>query len=501
MSTARLEAPGTGDRPGFAVVPVVIVVVAVAALLSALSSRYGFHRDELYFLVAGAHPAWGYVDQPPLTPLVARAATALFGDTPAGLRVVATVACAATVLVVALIARELGGGRRAQVLAALCTAASAFVLAVGHMVSTATFDLLAWVVIAWLALRLLRTGDGRWWLALGAAVGLATLNKYLVGLLAVSLFVAVLVIGPRDVLRSRWLVAGVVIALALTAPNLWWQATHGWPQLTVAGGISSDDGVENRVLFVPMQIAYLSPMLVPVWVAGIRRLWRDPELRWTRSMVLAYPVLCVLVLASGGKPYYALPLLLVLTAAGCEPLARWTRSRLRLWTVVAAGVVAAVASALITLPVLPADRLSVVNAIDAEQGEQIGWPELTSAVAAQWSTIPAGQRDRSVIFTENYGEDGAIARYGPRHGLPHPYSGHMSNADWGPPPNAADGPVIVVHQSGDQNLGRFFTGCRQTSRVNTGRDVDNQEQGADIALCSGTTKPWSEIWPDLRHYY
>jgi hypothetical protein len=212
-------------------------------------------------------------------------------------------------------------------------------------------------------------------------------------------------------------------------------------------------------------------------------------------------VLCVLVLAAGGKPYYALPLLLVLTAAGCEPLARWTRSRLRLWTVAAAGVVAAIASALITLPVLPADRLSVVNAIDAEQGEQIGWPELTSAVAAQWSTIPAGQRDRSVIFTENYGEHGAIARYGPRHGLPHPYSGHMSNADWGPPPNAADGPVIVVYQSGDQSLGRFFTACRQTSRVNTGRDVDNQEQGAHIALCSGTTKPWSALWPDLRHYY
>jgi 4-amino-4-deoxy-L-arabinose transferase-like glycosyltransferase len=499
MRTVRPAAPVTGGRTEFAAVPVTIVVIGVAAVLTALSPRYGFHRDELYFLVAGGHPAWGYVDQPPLTPLVARAATAIFGNTPAGLRVASTLACAVTVFVVALVGRELGGGRRAQVFAALTAAASGFVLAVGHMVSTATFDLLAWVVIAWLALRLLRTGDGRWWLALGAAVGLATLNKYLVGLLVVSLLVGVLLVGPRDVLRSRWLVGGVVIAAVVAGPNLWWQATHGWPQLTVAGGISSDDGVENRVLFVPMQIAYLSPLFVPVWIAGIRRLWRDLDLRWARPVVLAYPVLCVLVVASGGKPYYALPLLLVLTAAGCEPLARWTRGRGRVATVTVAGVVAVVMSALITLPVLPADSLSVVNGVNAEQSEQIGWPAFTSAVAAQWSAIPAASRSRAVILTENYGEAGALARYGPAHGLPAPYSGHMSNADWGPPPDSANGPVLVVHQSGD--IGPHFTGCREVGRVNTGRNVDNQEQGAHITLCAGTAKPWSALWPSLRRYY
>jgi 4-amino-4-deoxy-L-arabinose transferase-like glycosyltransferase len=501
MTTAVRQPPVTAGRGEFFGRPVAFVAIGLVVLLSALSSRYGFHRDELYFLLAGAHPAWGYVDQPPLTPLLARAATALFGDTPAGLRSVATLACGMTVLMVALVARELNGGRRAQLFAALSAAVSGFVLAAGHMVSTATFDLLAWVVIAWLALRLLRTGDGRWWLALGAAVGLAVENKYLVGMLVLALLAAVLVVGPRDVLRSGWLVAGVVVALVLAAPNLWWQATHGWPQLTVAGGISSDDGVENRVLFVPMQIAFLSPLLVPVWIAGLRRLWRDPALRWARAIAPAYLFLCVLVVASGGKPYYALPLLLVLTAAGCEPLARWMRGRLRTATVIAAGVVTAVSSALIALPVLPADSLSVVNAVNAEQSEQIGWPELTSAVAAQWAAIPPAQRSRAVIFTQNYGEAGAIARYGPRHGLPTPYSGHMSNADWGPPPDSANGPVLLIHQEDDPAIGHYFTGCREAGRVNTGRDVDNQEQGAHITLCSGTARPWSAMWPDLRHYY
>ncbi|GAA4497624.1 glycosyltransferase family 39 protein [Actinoallomurus oryzae] len=496
MTTVR---PNTG-RPGLAAWPVAGVVVGLAAVLSALSPRYGFHRDELYFLVAGRHPAWGYVDQPPLTPLVARGATALFGDTPAGLRIAATLACAATVLVTALIARELNGGRRAQVFAALAAAVSGFVLAVGHMVSTATFDLLAWLVVAWLALGLLRTGgDGRRWLVLGAVVGLAALNKYLVVMLAVALLLAVLAVGPRSALRGPWPVAAVVIAAVIAAPNLWWQATHGWPQLTVAGGISADDGAENRALFVPLQIVYLSPFLVPVWIAGIRRLWRDPELRWARAVVVAYPLLCVVVVASGGKPYYALPLLLVLTAAGCEPLARWTRGRLRTAVVVVAGALAAVTSGLVSLPLLPPSALAPANALNEEQGEQVGWQALTSAVAAQWSAIPPAERAHAVIFAENYGEHGAIARYGPRHGLPMPYSGHMSDADWGPPPDSATGPVVLVYQDGDEDVDRFFTGCRTRSRVATG--TDNEERGAHVDVCSGTTGPWSAMWPRLRHYY
>jgi 4-amino-4-deoxy-L-arabinose transferase-like glycosyltransferase len=501
MSAVRSDVSVTGRRAAFATAPVVAVMVGLAGLLTGLSQRYGFHRDELYFMVAGDHPAWGYVDQPALTPLIVRTVTAVFGDTPAGLRIISTLACVATVLVVVLVAGELGGGRRAQMIAAFCAAASAFVLAVGHMVSTATFDMLAWVVIAWLALRLLRTGDGRLWIAIGAAVGLAVQNKYLVGLLVVALLAALLAVGPREALRSRWLAVGVVVAAVLAGPSLWWQATHGWPQLTVAGGISADDGLENRLLFVPMQIALLSPLFVPVWIAGFLRLWRDPELRWARAVALAYPVLCALVLLTGGKPYYALPLLLVLTAAGCEPVARWMRKSWRTWVVVVAGVVAAAMSAVISLPLLPPSALSVPNAINAEQGEQVGWPELTAAVAAQWSAIPAEQRARAVIFTANYGEAGAIARYGPEYGLPMPYSGHMSHADWGPPPDSADGPVLLVYGEGDQPSEQLFTGCRQVGHVDNGQGVDNEEQNAPIALCSGTAKPWSALWPSLRHFY
>ncbi|MFJ4988337.1 glycosyltransferase family 39 protein [Streptomyces sp. NPDC088732] len=488
----------TAGRPAvvaYATRPVALVALVLAAVLTALSGRYGFHRDELYFLVAGDHPAWGYVDQPPLTPLVARLSTSAFGDSPAGLRVAATAACAAIVFLAAAICRELGGSRQAQVLAAVFTGVSGFILAVGHMVSTATFDVLAWLGVCWFVLRLLRTGDGRWWLGVGAAVGVGLENKYLVVLLVLALFCGLLLTGPRRVLRGPWPAAGAALALALALPNLWWQARNGWPQLTVAGGISADDGMENRLLFVPEQLLYLSPVFVPVWISGGLRLWRDPELRWARSFAPAYLILCALVLASGGKPYYALPLLVVLLAAGCERYAAKPRD-----TVLPVALTA-VLTALLSLPVLPAGAVSVVNAINAEQGEQIGWPRLADATAEAWARIPEADRGRAVLLAQNYGEAGALAHYGPSRGLPAPYSGHMSFYAWGPPPDSADGPVLLVRQRDADGIEAHFTGCRQVGTVDNGHGVDNEEQQAAIVLRDGPAAPWSTLWPSLRHFY
>lgn len=243
-------------------------------------------------------------------------------------------------------------------------------------------------------------------------------------------------------------------------------------------------------------------MLIPVWVAGFRRLLNDPALRWARAFAFAYPLLCVLVLASGGKPYYALPLLLVLTAAGCEPMAQRIvtpgrrRTEFVAWLAFGAAI-----NVVITLPVLPPRLIPAVNWIYPEQGEQVGWPELVAAAADGWSTIPPDQRARAVIFAANYGEAGALAHYGPHYGLPAPYSGHMSLADWGPPPDTANGPVLLLHPHQYPGVERYFTNCRTVARVENRHGVPNQEQHTAVALCAGTTAPWSALWPALRHYY
>lgn len=491
--TAQARPRTRAGRAPFAAGPVALVVVLQAVLLTALSARYGFHRDELYFLVAGDHPAWGYSDQPPLAPMVAKAAVTIFGETPVGLRVAATLTGVLTVVVVALIAREFGGGRGPQTFAAAATALSTAALVVAHMLSTTSIDMLMWTVVALFAVKLLRTRDPRWWLALGAAVGIGSLDKWLIFLLVAALAVALLVTGPRAILRSAWLAAGLVLGIAIAAPAIVWQAGHGWPMLTVAGGISEDDGTENRILFVPMQLVYLSPILVPGWLAGLVRLWRD---RRYRAIALSYPVLCVALLALGGKPYYSVPLLLVLVAAGAEPSLRWLAKGVPRRVVLGALAVGCAAiSVVIALPVLPATALDPVLAVNAEQGEQVGWPQFVGTVSQVWHQIPAGERERAVIITANYGQAGAIDRYGAGYGLPAAYSGHMSFGDWGPPPDAMNGPVVVVGDAGR----RAFTGCRLGATHDS--PIGNDEDGTRVALCTGTVAPWSALWSELRHYY
>ena len=479
---------------------VVVIAGAVSVVLVAFASGYGYHRDELYFVAAGERLDWGYADQGPLTPLIARAMSEIAPDSLVVLRLPSAVAAGVIVLLTGLLARELGGGRRAELVAAACTAVAVIVLFNGHLLSTSTFDLLVWTAVTWLVVRAVRTGDDRLWLAAGVALGLGLLNKPLPAFLAVGLLAGVMIAGPRRLLRNPYVWSGAAIALALWSPWILWQADHDWPQIDVSSSIAAGESTSSEPWWaiVPFQLLLVSPVLSPVWVAGLVRLFRDPDVRELRFLAWAWVVLAGVFMATGGKPYYLAGLLPVLIAAGAVQVEAWLEQGRRgaRKAVLAAAVAGSAATGLIiALPVLPADGADPVVAVNEDVGETIGWPELARTVADVHRGLP--DPARAVILTRNYGEAGAIDRYGPALGLPRAHSGHNAYGDWGPPPDGG-APVIAIGLR-PRELAAHLRDCTVAARIDNRAGVENAERGKAVMVCSGPNRPWSRQWPALRH--
>jgi Dolichyl-phosphate-mannose-protein mannosyltransferase len=487
------------ERSGVAWPPVAVIGAGMVALLVATINRYGYHRDELYFRVLAGHPAWGYVDQPPLTPMLAKLSIAAFGDHLWSIRIPSILCALAILLLVVLLAREFGGGRGAQVLAAAGSCCS-LVLVAGHLLSTATVDLVVWLLVILFVVRALLRGQPRWWLAAGISAGLGTYNKQLVVLLLVGLLAGLLIAGPRAELRSPWLWAGAGIALVLAVPNLLYQITHDWPQAKMAAAVSENKGSDDRVTLLPFQLLLLGPPLVPIWIAGWIGLFRAERWRPVRAFAWAYPVVLVLVWVTGGQPYYPLGLLIALYAAGCVRAAEWAGGRTgrRVLLAVALAVNVAVA-VLAALPVWPVRSLPAgVAAVNGTEGDSIGWPAYVRQIAGVYRSLPAADRSIAVIVTGNYGEAGAIDRYGPAYGLPAVYSGHNELYRFGPPPDTAT--VVLVVGYVREELAGWFADCTERARLDNGVGVDNEEQGNPVLVCRQPRRPWHDMWPEFQHF-
>ncbi|WP_020572823.1 ArnT family glycosyltransferase [Parafrankia discariae] len=479
-------------RPAAAYRGLAALALAVVALLLAVSGRYGYHRDELYFIAIGAHPAFGYVDQPPLAPLLAHALDTALHHSLVGLRTPAALAGGTVVALTGLIARELGAPPRAQLFAAACMTAGGTLTAISHLATTSVYDLLCWTALSWLILRGLRD-DGPVWLATGAVAGLALQNKTLPAFYLFALLIGVLAGGPREVLRSGWLGAATTIAALAWFPNLLWQATHGWPQLTLSRAIAAGASgtSQPRWQFLPMQFLLLGLPLAPVWITGLIRLARSP---W-RLFPLAYAVLVVLFLATGGKPYYLVGIYPVLFAAAAEPTLRWAAHHTARTALLGAAVVLSfVPSMIVTLPIVPVSVLhdTPIAAVNYDAGETVGWPAFADTVAAVARTQPTG----TVVVTANYGEAGALLRFRPDVGPVH--ARQNSLWDQGPPADTATGVIVIGFTPRDRD--RWFSDCHEAARIDNTVDVDNDEQGRPVDVCAGPRQPWSTLWPRLRRY-
>jgi hypothetical protein len=500
----NVENVGKNDRAD--TVALVGIAASIALVHVLTNGRYGFHRDELQVLSDARHLDWGFVPYPPFTPFVERIGLSIFGLSLVGLRLFSVVAQAMVVVVAGLMARELGGGRLAQVTAALAVALSTLPLFEGTEFQYTTFDNLWWVLIAYFVIRLLKTENPRWWLAIGATIGIGFLTKYTMGFYVCGILGGVLLTRARRYLGSGWFWGGMALGFVICLPNLAWQVRHDFISLHFLQHIHQRDVGEGRANGFLRDQFWICTNLVaaPLWIAGlVGYLWG----RRYRLLAWMYLIPLVLFVVGKGRGYYLGGAYPMLMAMGAVVGARWVGSMSTVWrrsveAVFFTGVVArGIFMGAMIVPVASSGALmkfALEN--NGDLREEIGWDELVKTVAGIRDSLPAEQQQNLGIAVRNYGEQGAIEILGQAYHLPPPISG--VNSSWlRGYPTPLPSTIIVMGQSREE-ADRLFTSCRLAGHNGNALGVKNEESEdhPDIFVCGGPRLPWPEFWEDYQGF-
>lgn len=485
----------------FARFPVLILAAGTGLLLLLTAGRYGYFGDELYFLAAGKHLAWGYADQPPVLPLLARIMDIISPGSVTVFRIPAMLATAAGVAFAGLIAREMGGARKAQVLAAGAYAICGQFVGSGHYLATSTIDPFLWTVLLWLIVRWIRTRADNL-LVWAGVVTAVTLNvKFLIGGFWLVAGLCLLAFGPRDLPRRPKLWIGALIAVLSCVPTLIWQAENDWPQLGMGEAISREvsGGWGGRLGFVPGALIGAGLVVGALGVLfGLACLVFTADLRPYRFLGWTTIGLTIVFIIANGRFYYISGMYPICWAAAAvyveahrpAPWWRWVPT----WPVYVLSALFALPN---TVPLWPISWVAENKAPHpAYAAEEIGWPQLTDAVAAAYRGLPPELRAHTTIVTTGYWQAGALSRYGPERGLPEAFSASRGFWYFGRPSESSDNVLFVGYEPA--RLARHFSDARIVTHIDNHLGVLNSSQNMPIWLVSGRTEPWSAIWPQLR---
>jgi len=486
--------------------PLFFIAAATVALHLLLGHRYGFNRDELAILEDARHLAWGYVPYPPLTPFLGRIALALFGTSLAGFRLFSSLAQALGVVLTGVMAKEIGGGRTAQLIAA--AAAIPFCLATGALMQYMSFDYFFWVLAAYGIVKLLASDDPRWFLLIGAAIGLGMMAKYTMLFFAAGVLAGVLFTEARKYLRTIWPWAGLLLSLAIFAPNFIWQFRHHFVTYDFLKFIHQRDINEGLTqYFLPSQIE-MTLLSFPLWLAGFYFCWRSGEGRKFRPLCWMYFVPLLAFLVARGRDYYLAPAYPMLYAAGAVWLERWLdklpaqRQRWLRSAVAAALCISILGATVVGLPVAPigSPMFRAVDKINVTFRDEIGWQDFVATLASIRDSLPAEEQSQLGILVENYGEVGAVNLYGPALGLPRAISG--VNSSWERGYDSPAPPVVIVAGFPREFLDANFTSCRLVAQVTNSYGVVNEEttERKDIYLCGPPKAGWPQFWQSFQYF-
>jgi hypothetical protein len=508
------------DRTELLSGPIAIAIYfSVAKLLIHLlfSSRYGYFRDELYFLACGEHLDWGYADHAPMIGLVAKLSRAVLGDSLFSLRFLPAVAGALKVLLTGLMVREFGGRRFATALACLCVVVAPVYLVSDYLLSMNAFEPLFWMGSAYAIILVIKRDEPRYWLLFGACAGLGLENKHSMLLFGFGVFAGLLLTNARRHLASKWFWMGGVLSLLIFLPNLIWEYRHDWATVELLGNVSKTG--KNVALspleFMSQQVLIMNPLTLPVWLAGLWFLLFDREGKRFRLLGVAYLAVLLTLIVLKGKNYYMQPIYPMLFAGGGVLLESLWRKRYLSWLKLAYPILLVIGGAILApmaLPILSVETfLKYERALGLEPpktevghkgllpqhfGDQFGWPEMVEEVARVYNSLPPEERERAAIYANNYGEAGAIDFFGPRYGLPKAVSPHQNYYLWGP--RDVTGEVLILLQSKRADAERYCTSVEEAAALN--HPYAMAEEHYTIFICRGLKPELRELWPRLKKW-
>jgi len=508
---------GHRNRVALTATAVIVCVSACKLLVHLCAGRhYGYFVDELYYLACSRHLDWGFVDQPPLIALITWIGRSLLGDSLPAIRFLPALAGACEVALTALIARELGGKRFAQGLAALGALAAPGILATDNFLSMNAFEPLFWMGCAWILIRIVKTGNPRLWIWFGILAGFGLENKYSMALFGAGMVFGLLLTPQRRVLASPWLWIAGAIAFLIFLPNLLWNVQHHFPFLELQANIrrSGRDAPLTPLAFFGQEILSMHPLTLPLWLAGLW-FYFSPRGKPFRALGWAWVFTAAVIVAVSPRVYYLFPAFSILFAGGAviwevwldRPRAFWWKFA---WPVLLAAT--AVVLAPLAIPVLPpATYVAYTKALHLAPpriethrlgplpqifADQFGWEDMAATVARVYNGLPPEVRPKTAIFGQNYGQAGAIDLFGPKYGLPPAISGHQSYFLWGP--RGYTGESVVVMAGRQQDLESRFAFVQKVASVYHPYSMPYEH--FDVFYCRGLNRPLSETWPQVKNW-
>lgn len=496
----------------------VFLFTAASLLLHFLGrERYGFFRDELYYIACGNHVAFGYVDQPPLIAVIARLSSLVFGNTISGFRFFPALASAGLVLLTGWMTREFGGGRFAQTLASFAVLLAPIYLAFGSFLSMNVFEPLFWVICACILVRILKGGDQRLWLLFGAVAGAGLQNKHTMLMFGFAVIAGMTLAGDGKYMRTKWFWLGGLLALVIFLPNLVWEAQHNWPQIEVVHNARTiKNNPVSWMSYLGEQILFLNPVALPIVGAGLAWLFLSKKEQRFRALGWAFLIVLVVVKVLQGKAYYPMPFYPILLAAGGVAFGSLPLDWRKCLRPGFLGLLAI--SGLLMLPfgvpVLPLETLlryqkliSLENAVQVEHdsageldqlyADMFGWDSMTATIANVYHGLSVTDQAQCAILAGNYGEAGAIDLLGTKYGLPRAISGHNNYYFWGP--QGHTGEVVILFGQNAESIKTMFGSVERVAIISDAHAVA-AENHLPVYICRRPKAPLTQIWPSLRYF-